>query len=265
MSLLRTVKASELLVWLRRNDVRLGGLPPDLSPLDLEEAYEIQAAVARLRGMQTRAFTIGMTSSSAQKTAGLKGPVCGRLSLPDILRSPALIEVRPSHMRVIEPQVILEIGHDLPAGGAPVTREQMLDCVRGAYPGIVVCNSRFQSWADVTLGELVADNVNAERIIVGEALSDMDRERLDQLPVTVKLPGVAPIQGSTARVLGGPLTSAIWLANWLKSRGEGLKRGQMIATGGCTEPVEIGPTAAAIALFGTDATVAVEFGHQISS
>jgi 2-keto-4-pentenoate hydratase len=262
LTVLRTLKASELLLWLRRNDVRLDGFPADLSPLDVEEAYEIQSTVARLRGVDTRAFRITMTSTAAQKKVGATTPIFGRLARADILRSPARILTRPNHLRVVDADVVFEIGKDLPAERRPFTQQDVLNSVRGAYPGIVVSNSRFHRWSEISLRELIADNVYADQIVVGEVLPPDSCKNLSSLTVTMDRPGRSTLRGSTAKVAGGPLKSLTWLANWLGGRGEGLKRGQLVATGGCTAPTEISATGSAFATFGTDTKVCVEFASE---
>ena len=64
---------------------------------------------------------------------------------------------------------------------------------------------------------------------------------------------------STALVLGTPLRSLTWLANWLAQRGTGLKRGQFVASGSCTGMNELAPMAVATASFGGLAEVTVKF------
>jgi 2-keto-4-pentenoate hydratase len=70
LKLLHTVKisrAAELLLWSRNNQASVQRFPPDLMPRDLNEAYEIQLAVALLRPMPNAGFKLGLTNGDAQQ------------------------------------------------------------------------------------------------------------------------------------------------------------------------------------------------------
>jgi len=67
------------------------------------------------------------------------------------------------------------------------------------------------------------------------------------------------VQGSTANVLGHPMRCVTWLANWLARQGEGLERGQWIASGSCTGMVEAATDDLVVARFGNHAQAIVEF------
>jgi 2-keto-4-pentenoate hydratase len=127
-----------------------------------------------------------------------------------------------------------------------------------AYAGIEVCASRFTS-DDLSLAHVIADNSNAESLVIGEALPSTLISNLDDMPVTLSRRGLDDVQGSTGNVLGQPLQSVTWLANWLALQGEGLRRGQLIASGSCTGMVEARTDDLVIARFGTHAQVFVEF------
>jgi len=77
---LRTIKvsrAAELLLWSRNNHTPLQGLPPDLIPQDLNEAYEIQAALMSLRGTPLAGYKLGLTNEKAQRSADTFSPIVG--------------------------------------------------------------------------------------------------------------------------------------------------------------------------------------------
>src|SRR5690349_1522853 len=75
---LHTIKisrAAELLLWSRDNQTCLRNLPADLIPRDLNEAYEIQLAVALLRHTPTAGFKLGLTNEAAQRAADTFAPI----------------------------------------------------------------------------------------------------------------------------------------------------------------------------------------------
>jgi 2-keto-4-pentenoate hydratase len=104
----------------------------------------------------------------------------------------------------------------------------------------------------------VADNSNADLVIVGDPLEKWDAETLADMPVMLELRGKPAVKGTTGHVLGQPLRSLTWLANWLTRHGEGLKSGQLVASGSCTGMTQIGTDDLVVAKFGDRAQVRVE-------
>jgi 2-keto-4-pentenoate hydratase len=258
MNLLRANECAEYLIECRRSGRRPPELPADIAPRDLDEAYRVQSAVARHRGL-TKGFKVGITSVEAQRATGATAPIVGRLAAQDIVWGRKRTVLGTQHLRIAEAEVVFEIGEDLPCERAPFSREQIAKSVSGAFAGIEVCNSRFSHVDAVPLTGVVADNSNADLLVIGHRLSDTDVQSLANLPVTLVRSGQTTVPGSTARVLGHPLTSLTWLANWLASRGEGLKRGQLVASGSCTGMTEFAASDVLMATFGADTTVSAEF------
>jgi len=259
MTAVSITKAAELFSWSRRVGAPIRTLPADLLPKTLEQAYDIQIATFRLRGMGTAGFKIGLTNVEAQRSAGAAAPIAGRMASADILRNPARIALPHDHLRIVEAEVIFEVGCTVSAGDASLSEADVYHCLRRAYAGIEICNSRLTGSDDASLPAIVADNSNADRLVVGDRLTDWSFEALADLPVTLTLRGQPAVEGTTRRVLGHPLKAVTWLANWLGARGEGLKAGDLIASGSCTGMTEIARDDAAIATFGGGARVAVDF------
>ena len=140
---LRTIKvnrAAELLLWSRNNHTRLQGLPPDLIPRDLEEAYGIQAAVMSLRGSPLAGFKLGLTNEKAQRAADTFAPIVGRLAANDVYRGSARIALPEKHLRIVEAEIVFELGSDLPAGHAPYSEQRVLASVARALSAAPLSN-----------------------------------------------------------------------------------------------------------------------------
>jgi 2-keto-4-pentenoate hydratase len=249
-------QAAQLLLRARHTNVALESLPMDLRPADIAAGYAIQRTLARLRGLNTAGFKVGLTNSRAQRAAGATEPIVGRLAAVDIRRSPARLVVTAP--RIVEAEVIFEVARDLPATHAPFTSVQVAKALGTAYAGIEVCASRFTS-DERSLAHVVADNSNAEFLVVGEAMPSSLMSQLVDLPVTLSRRGQDDVLGSTHNVLGQPLLSVTWLANWLALQGEGLQQGQLIASGSCTGMNEAARDDLVVARFGTHAQAIVEF------
>jgi 2-keto-4-pentenoate hydratase len=258
MSVLRVQECSQYLIECRRRRLRPRELPRDLAPRDLDEAYRIQSAVARHRGI-TAGFKVGITSVEAQRATGAAAPIVGRLAPQDILWGRKRTVLAEDHLRIAEAEVVFEIGEDLSSACAPFSQDRLAKSIGGAFAAIEICNSRFSDVDAVPLADVVADNSNADLLVVGQRLSDADMESLANLPVTLMRAGRVAVTGSTGKVLGHPLASLAWLANWLAARGEGLKRGQLVASGSCTGMTEFSASDVLLATFGAGTAVAAEF------
>jgi 2-keto-4-pentenoate hydratase len=64
---------------------------------------------------------------------------------------------------------------------------------------------------------------------------------MDRRYVELERAGDAAATGSTAKVMGSPLTAVTWLANWVAAGEDGLKREQLVASGNCTGITSIFP------------------------
>ena len=252
-SLLRVEPAAEYLLECRRRGLRAQGLPAALVPRDIDHAYGIQLDVARERGA-TAGFKVGLTSADAPAHA----PIVGRLARHDILRSGACITLDAYHLRIAEAEVVFEMGEDLPSEEWPFSRERVVRCVSGVYAGIEICDSRFSNIDAVPLAHVIADNSNADLLVVGPRLTEAAVQSLAHLPVTLARNGQPLVNGSAAKVLGDPMTSVSWLANWLATRGDGLKRGQLVASGSCTGITEFAAGDRVVATFGAESQVSFD-------
>ncbi len=224
---------------------------------DLEQAYRIQEAVHAIRSQTVAAYKIGLTNLPAQMANGAREPIVGRLAAVDLRRSPGRICVA-QHLRIVEAEFVFGIGTDLEPSHGPYAAPEIVGAISAVYAGIEVCNSRFGP-NDVSLSSLVADNSNADLLVIGDKLDGVRLSDLAEMPVALSRSGKPANNGSGANVLGDPLVSVIWLANWLLARGTPLKRGQFIASGSCTGITELDPGEQALATFGGIGTAAVEF------
>ena len=253
-----TIRAAELLASARANRMRPLRFPPALAPSSLEEGYAIQIAAARLRNSPLAGYKIGLTTADSQRSMGAAEPIVGRLAAVDLHRSPARIHLGSQHLRIAEAEVVFEIGRALPAGQAPFTERAVADAVCSVFAGLEICDSRFSSPDDLPLPQLVADNSNADLLVVGDSIRDWRESGFAGLPIELTRQDRPALAGSPGRVLGHPLTALTWLANWLAARGEGLMAGQLIASGTCTGMAEMGFVDSVVATFGSHAKVAVE-------
>ncbi|CAI8049732.1 hypothetical protein GBAR_LOCUS27377 [Geodia barretti] len=137
-------------------------LPVDLFPKTLEEAYAIQlelhCMLSSLWG-PLAGYKLAYTTPVMQERAGLNHPVLGGVFQKTILRSP----------------VGVTLGKDLPASGAPYTRDSVAEAVSEVATAFEIVDMRTP--ADLTTEQertlmSVAVNILNSGVVLGDPVTD---------------------------------------------------------------------------------------------
>lgn len=236
--------------WSERS--RIDALPPDCRPVTRADGYRIQAEIARLSGQQTYGWKIAATSSAGQKHIGVDGPLAGRLLSKRALRAADPVPLDGNLMCVAEAEFAFRFGHDLPPRDQPYSVKEVMSAIDALLPAIEIPDSRYNEFVRAGAAQLIADNACASWFVPGvETVTEWRDRNLVEHPVTVSRNGRIAGKGSGANVLGDPRIALAWIANELSAFGEGLQAGQVVTTGTCLIPVEIGSGDLVIADFST--------------
>lgn len=210
------------------------------SMIDLSAAYAIQASIFAEGDQPIAGWKIGLTGDAPRKSKGADAPAAGRLAGADILSSPALAPISTGD-HYVEAELVVRFGTALPARDAPFTSAQVAAAIDAVHVGIELVTSRFAP-DDLPLGLLIADNCMADRLVIGDKVSDGWEDRFADMAMTLNGPGKDRREGTTAAVMGDPLQAITWLANWLAKNGLAPEAGQWVSSGTCTgvKPVAAG-------------------------
>lgn len=233
-------------------------IPPPVAAVTLDDGYAVQDAAWRMRGVAIAGYKIGLTNPAVQQMMGTDAPIVGRLHATDILYAPVDLAAA-RYPRFAEAELVVRIGRDLTPAMAPFDRDGVAAVVESVHAGIEICASRYAA-DDVAIGALVADNSNAERLVIGNRLSSGWDRAFAALEVTLDRSRGTSVRGNSVAVLGDPLDALVWLANWLAMRGETLAQGQWVATGSCTGMTEIAPDERLTARFADRGAATVHIG-----
>ncbi len=250
------------LVEARRQGDAATAVDLESAPATVDDAYKVQEITAGLLGGPVAGYKIGLTAPGPRQAMGAVAPIAGFLPADAILSSPASARVTARHMRVAEAELVVELARDLLPGAGPVTVADVAGAVAALYAGIEICDCRFIS-DDVALPALIADNGFADRLVIGDRLN-LPVDQVDSIPVRLDRSRGASVQGSTARIDGGPLAAIAWLANHLAARGQFLRAGQKVATGSCTGITTLEADETVIVVFPGPATASFTF-QQVSA
>lgn len=221
--------------------------------LTLDQAYAIQALVtqARLdRGERVVGWKLGYTSLAMREQMGIDAPNFGPLTDAMLLPDGGQVPDTLTQPRV-EPEVALRLAWDIPAGA---DRDGVLACVASAHASLEIVDS---VWTDYRfrLPDNTADGSSAAAVVLGPTLA---LAQLQSVEVTLWADGIAVGQGRGSDASGHPAEGVVWLAARLAERGQRLRAGDVIITGGLTRAEPLHPGACLRASFtpgGAEVTV----------
>lgn len=217
--------------------------------LDIEAAYAIQQANVAHRtaaGAQVKGHKVGLTSRAMQEALGVDEPDFGHLLDDMFVFEDAEIPVAG----LCAPRVEIEVAFVLsrPLAGPGVNAADVLRATELLLPSIEVIDSRIRDW-NIRLVDTVADNASAARIVLGGRPVRPYDVDLQAGGAVLHHNGTVAETGTTAAVLGNPVTAVAWLANRVAAYGITLDAGHVVLPGACTRAVAVGPDDVVVAEF----------------
>jgi 2-keto-4-pentenoate hydratase len=240
-----------------RSEVRvLEAGPWRASVTSVAEAYEIQSQLAARAGNAVRGWKVTALGIEQQRGYLTDRPVAGALLAPFVHSAPAELSAARFVVPLLECEVAFVLGADLPPRQLPYTRGEIEAAIEAVVPAMEIADSRWPADAPDLLK--LADSMGNGAFITGTPLRDWRKLDLENLAVTLTHDGSVAERGSSARILGNPLLAVIALANAQPLPAGGLKRGQIVTTGTCTNPIPPKP-GAHVGEFGALGTLQLNF------
>jgi 2-keto-4-pentenoate hydratase len=215
---------------------RFAPLPPELAPRTISEAHLIQDAFVALRAEKYGAlagYKIALTSAEMRRFVGVNEPQAGVMLEKTLHRSPARVRAADYQRLIIEFEIGVEIGEDLPAADKPFSRERIARAVKAVMPAIELADDRNADYKDLAKHplDLIADNCWNEGAVFG--LPVMDWRHIDLVAArgVARINGKPVGEGRGGDAMGHPLDALTWLADHLASIGRALLRGDVVITG----------------------------------
>lgn len=209
--------------------------------LTIDEAYLVQEEIVRQKLAEGHTIVgpkMGITSEAKMKQMNVDNPIYGYVFDYMVVEEGEPVRFSDYIHPKIEPEIGFVLGKDLEGPG--VTAFDVLLATEYVFPAIEIIDSRYENF-NFTLPDVIADNTSAAGAIYGTQLCSPGDLELDVVGVTVSVNGEIKALGAGAAVLGHPANSVARLANLLSKKGEKVKAGQPILTGGITAAVAIEP------------------------
>jgi 2-keto-4-pentenoate hydratase len=233
----------------RRREGRRGPrLDPAIRPATLTEAFAIQHRVAARLG------TIGGWKCSL--------PAADRMTAAPIYASTIY---RGAHATVhargavaqIEPEIAFVLARDLGPRRDPYDEHEVVAAIGEVHLVLEILGNRYDDPASVPFPEMLADGANNEGLIVGPVLERGLSRPLEGFVVRIEGGGGFHLERDGRHPDGHPLKPLVWLANFVRERGERLRAGQIVTTGSYAGALDV-PLATPLTItFGTLGTMSV--------
>jgi 2-keto-4-pentenoate hydratase len=236
----RAVDAARFMWDAHQRRAAYGNLPEDLKPRTLAEAYAGQDAYARLATAMhgpVAGAKIATTTKVMQQLMGIDHACAGQIFAKCIHASPATLRAADFINLRIECEIALRLAADLPASGAPYSRERAAAAVDAAMPAFELIEDRNAVYRETDARSMIVDNCWNGGIVIGAPLPVARAPELVGIAGRLTMNG-KPVSEGRAE---DPYATLAWLANLVAERGQGLTSGMAVITGSVVATVSIAP------------------------
>jgi 2-keto-4-pentenoate hydratase len=232
----RVARAARWLVQQHRERIAFAGFPAQIAPRDLDEAYAVQDAFVRLKSRDCGPVTgwkIALSNPAMQRFVGLVEPVAGCLLARQVVASPARTTAGGYGRLLVEFEIAVQLGADLPPLGRRYTRADVQDAVAAVRPAFELADDRGADYAGLWAHglQLVADNAWNEGAVLGAGRNDWRALDLAAMRGVVSLDGIVIGEGRGGDLMGHPLDALAWLADCLSRRAITMRAGDVAILG----------------------------------
>jgi 2-keto-4-pentenoate hydratase len=241
-------RAAEALAEAQRNRTLIDRLPPDIRPLNADDGKAVAEAALERLGWPVVGWKIGY-AAEAERRDMEHVPVPGRLLEGALRDSPASVSMGDVHHPLIEAEIALVLGADLPPREKPYTPEEARAAVASARVAIEVADPRYVDFNEPENPEFIADNACARFVVVGPEIPGWRDAPLADIAVEMLLDGELVSGGRTGDDRCDGFWSLAWLINDVGTRGYGLEAGQVFSSGAVAKVVPLGDAREAVVRF----------------
>ncbi|MSP67894.1 MAG: hypothetical protein EXQ96_07335 [Alphaproteobacteria bacterium] len=228
--------------------------------LDEAALYRAQDAMIAASGARVIGWKLGATTLEAQRILQVSGPFYGEMVDRFAYANDASVAIEPDHSPAIEAEFAVRMGKSLPPRAKAYGRKEVMAAIASVAPALEIIGCRFAGPITEARLLLIADAAANMAFVRGRGLSDWRRFDFRKHSVTLAINGKPAAAGhSGMTVFGSTIAAVEWLANRLRERGRGLRRGDVITTGTCTGVVAIKPGDQAAADYGGLGAVSCRF------
>jgi 2-keto-4-pentenoate hydratase len=216
-------------------------LPAEIAPASVADAYTAQLALVRLlvpRRGKVAGLKIATTTKVMQQLMGIDHPCGGTIFERTVHHSPAKLRLADYQHVVIECELAVRVGRDLPAAAAPYTAQSVKPAIGAVMPAFELIEDRNADYKKTSALSIIADNCWNAGIVLGAPVAYDPARPLDGIEGRLAINGSVGHRGRT----DGPLDTLAWIANLAAGQGRPLTAGMVVITGSVipTLPIKAG-------------------------
>jgi 2-keto-4-pentenoate hydratase len=252
--------AAAILAARRKANIQGTRLPQSLRPLDAEAALAIQAQVSAQLGDKISAWKCGLPVNGLPVMAPIyAGTVC--------TGAPCPAWALGGQVRV-EPELAFILAHDLPPRAAPYPAAEVDAAIAATHLALELIGSRYSNPDEAEFLENLADGLLNQGLYLGPQVDTGRAERARNVTAAAELAILVSIGSQEAIELqgrhpaGNPRAPLYWLAEFLRSRGQGLQAGQAIITGSYAGSFALPVAQDIVVQYGTLGELSVRFSPR---
>lgn len=216
-------------------------LPPEIAPRTLTDGYAAQEALAGLLTAQAgpvAGLKIATTTKVMQELMGIDHPCGGMIFARRVHQSPASLRLTDYQNLMIECELAVRVGRDLPAMATPYTAETVKPAVTELMPAFELIEDRKAIYKECQALSLIADNCWNAGVVLGTPIA------FDPARQVAGIEGVLEINGESRHrgMTDDALATLAWIANLAAERGRPIRNGMFVITGSviATLPIRSG-------------------------
>lgn len=232
-------QAAAILIERRINGSQADRLPESCRPHTLEQALAIQAAVTEHWCAQMDDSLGGWKCLLPPEGKWIIGPIYTR-TIDSVAPVSLWAKSTADGERArIEPELAFLFGQDLPARAEPYTPAEVDAAIARTHMALELINSRYADPASCEFPEMLADSLVNQGLFIGPQV-DCDAARgASSFTVTMTCANGEVIERQGQHPNTHPRAPLYWLAEFLRSRGQGIVAGQAVITGSYAGVIEV--------------------------
>lgn len=207
--------------------------------LDILTGYQVQEAIIRdkvANGHTVVGVKLGLTSRAKQERMGIDSPLTAVITDRMHLDTGTPVDLKRFIHPRIEPEIVFTMARDLRGPG--VTAADAMAAVGKVRAGFEVIDSRYRDFS-FALPDVIADNASSAGFYIGDIARDPAELDLSLEACIVRVNGEVVDTATGAAVQGHPGEALALAANSLAARGQYIRAGDTVLTGGLTDAVFI--------------------------